>query len=224
MIVSGVMSASWAASMGPSGSGGGGQDGSGLPSGRQNAKSPPPGPLRAAVHLPAGPAPAGSEVGQQDQEPARSAARCPASSQICASSRPSGTGGETGAKPEPGRSLSNMHLTLAPRYDIPAMRGSTAVRPRMRRQANDMDAAAMSLELHGCGIHAVWSATGEAGVTEVRFRLCRRRWRGASGPCCCSQWAYSALVCWSCMESSYLVTPSGRGRWIARRRAGRGLR
>src|SRR6185369_14574980 len=53
------------------------------------------------------------------------AARCPASSQICASTRSSGTragsagdaatsgGGETSAKTEPGLSESNIHLTLA---------------------------------------------------------------------------------------------------------------
>ena len=56
------------------------------------------------------------------------AARCPASSQICASSRSSGTpagsagdaaasaGGETAAKIEPGLSISNMYSTLAGRY------------------------------------------------------------------------------------------------------------
>jgi hypothetical protein len=32
-----------------------------------------------------------------------------------------------------------------------------------------MDAAAMSLGLHGCGIHAVWSGAGEAGVTKNPF-------------------------------------------------------
>src|SRR6185437_15626113 len=57
------------------------------------------------------------------------AARCPASSQICASTRSSGTragsagdaatsaGGETAAKIEPGLSESNIHLTLAPGSD-----------------------------------------------------------------------------------------------------------
>jgi hypothetical protein len=33
-----------------------------------------------------------------------------------------------------------------------------------------MVAAIMSLELHGCGIHAVWSGAEETNVTEVRFR------------------------------------------------------
>jgi hypothetical protein len=33
-----------------------------------------------------------------------------------------------------------------------------------------MVAAAMSLELHGCGNHAVWSGAREPSVTEVRFR------------------------------------------------------
>jgi hypothetical protein len=47
-----------------------------------------------------------------------------------------------------------------------------------------MDAAAMSLGLHGCGIHAVWSGAAEAGVTKVRFRwmpqpIARREARGA---------------------------------------------
>jgi hypothetical protein len=37
-----------------------------------------------------------------------------------------------------------------------------------------MVAAAMSLELHGCGNHAVWSGAGEAGVTDVRFRYAPR--------------------------------------------------
>jgi hypothetical protein len=37
-----------------------------------------------------------------------------------------------------------------------------------------MDATAMSLELHGCGIHALWSGAGEASVTEVRFRRASR--------------------------------------------------
>jgi gamma-glutamylcysteine synthetase len=37
-----------------------------------------------------------------------------------------------------------------------------------------MDAAAMSLGLHGCGIHAVWSGAGEAGVTKARFRCMPR--------------------------------------------------
>jgi hypothetical protein len=32
-----------------------------------------------------------------------------------------------------------------------------------------MVAAAMSLGLHGWGIHAVWSGAAEAGVAEVRF-------------------------------------------------------
>ena len=58
------------------------------------------------------------------------AARCPASSQICASSRSSGTragsagdaatsaGGETAANTEPRLSESNIHLTLDRRSDI----------------------------------------------------------------------------------------------------------
>jgi hypothetical protein len=36
-----------------------------------------------------------------------------------------------------------------------------------------MDGAAMSLELHGCGIHAVWFGAGETSVTEVRFSSVR---------------------------------------------------
>jgi hypothetical protein len=39
-----------------------------------------------------------------------------------------------------------------------------------------MVAAAMLLELHGCGIHAVWFGAGEASVTEVRFRSARLRY------------------------------------------------
>jgi hypothetical protein len=42
-----------------------------------------------------------------------------------------------------------------------------------------MVVAAMSLELRGCGNHAVWSGAGEANGTEVRFcawlRLSARR-------------------------------------------------
>src|SRR5438876_5426727 len=51
-----------------------------------------------------------------------------------------------------------------------------------------MGAAAMSLELHERGIHAVWSGAGEASVTEVPSGACRGRWRGAScraGPSSC---------------------------------------
>jgi len=59
------------------------------------------------------------------------AARCPASSQICASSRSSGTragpagdaatsaGGQAPAKIEPGLSASNMYLTITAESDIP---------------------------------------------------------------------------------------------------------
>ena len=43
MIVSAVMSASWVSPILPPGSGSGGLDGTGVPSGRQNAKPPPPG-------------------------------------------------------------------------------------------------------------------------------------------------------------------------------------
>jgi hypothetical protein len=34
-----------------------------------------------------------------------------------------------------------------------------------------MVAAAMSLELHGWGNHALWFGAAEAGVMEVRFRF-----------------------------------------------------
>src|SRR5439155_17734706 len=41
-----------------------------------------------------------------------------------------------------------------------------------------MGAAPMSLRLHGCGTHAVWSGAAGAGVRDVRFRCTTRPMAG----------------------------------------------
>ena len=81
------------------------------------------------------PSPSDAQPRRASKSPSRTrnrhvaAARCPASSQICASTRSSGTragsagdaatsaGGETAAKIEPGLSVSNMYSTLTPGSD-----------------------------------------------------------------------------------------------------------
>ena len=96
-----------------------------LPGGAGGHLALPRQPLRAGPHLPADAQPRrASKSASRTRNRHVAAARCPASSQICASTRSSGTragsagdaatsaGGETAAKTEPGLSVSNMHLTL----------------------------------------------------------------------------------------------------------------